>query len=42
LHRTHAVEQFTCEQAELDRFLIRHALQAQQVNSSDLCRFARH
>jgi GNAT superfamily N-acetyltransferase len=34
LHRTHAVEPFTCGQPELDRFLIRHALQAQQVNSS--------
>lgn len=34
LRRTHAVEQFTCGQPELDRFLIRHALQAQQANSS--------
>jgi GNAT superfamily N-acetyltransferase len=34
LHRTHAVEGFTCDQPELDRFLIRHALQAQQANSS--------
>ena len=34
LHRTHKVEQFTCGQLELDRFLIRHALQAQQSNSS--------
>ena len=34
LHRTHNVEQFTCGQPELDRFLIRHALQAQQSNSS--------
>jgi len=34
LHRTHVVEQFTCGQPELDRFLIRHALQAQQANSS--------
>jgi GNAT superfamily N-acetyltransferase len=34
LHRAHTVEQFTCGQAELDRFLIRHALQAQQANSS--------
>jgi GNAT superfamily N-acetyltransferase len=34
LHRTHNVEQFICGQAELDRFLIRHALQAQQSNSS--------
>ncbi|MGY8678556.1 GNAT family N-acetyltransferase [Bradyrhizobium sp. UFLA05-153] len=34
LDRTHAVEPFTCGQPELDRFLIRHALQAQQSNSS--------
>jgi GNAT superfamily N-acetyltransferase len=34
LHRTHDVERFTCGQPELDRFLIRHALQAQQSNSS--------
>lgn len=34
LDRTHAVEEFTCGQSELDRFLIRHALQAQQANSS--------
>jgi GNAT superfamily N-acetyltransferase len=34
LHRTHAVEEFTCGQADLDRFLIRHALQAQQAGSS--------
>jgi hypothetical protein len=34
LHRTHAVESFTCGQPELDRFLIRHALQAQQANAS--------
>jgi GNAT superfamily N-acetyltransferase len=34
LNRTHLVEQFTCGHAELDRFLIRHALQAQQANSS--------
>jgi GNAT superfamily N-acetyltransferase len=34
LNRTHAVEDFTCGQPELDRFLIRHALQAQQANSS--------
>jgi GNAT superfamily N-acetyltransferase len=33
LHRAHAVEQFTCGQPELDRFLTRHALQAQQANS---------
>jgi GNAT superfamily N-acetyltransferase len=34
LSRTHAVEDFTCGQPELDRFLVRHALQAQQANSS--------
>jgi GNAT superfamily N-acetyltransferase len=34
LHRTHNVEQFTCGQPELDRFLTRHALRAQQSNSS--------
>ena len=34
LKRTHTVEDFTCGQLELDRFLIRHALQAQQMNSS--------
>jgi GNAT superfamily N-acetyltransferase len=34
LHRAHAVEQCTCGQPELDRFLLRHALQAQQANSS--------
>ncbi|MGA2404657.1 MAG: GNAT family N-acetyltransferase [Syntrophobacteraceae bacterium] len=34
LQRTHSVEEFTCGQPELDRFLIRHALQAQQMNSS--------
>ena len=34
LQRTHTVEDFTCGQPELDRFLIRHALQAQQMNSS--------
>jgi GNAT superfamily N-acetyltransferase len=34
LNRTHAVEQFTCGQLELDRFLIRHALRAQQAYSS--------
>jgi GNAT superfamily N-acetyltransferase len=34
LHRQHAVEPFTCRQPELDRFLVRHALQAQQANSS--------
>ena len=34
LQRTHAVESFTCGQPEFDRFLLRHALQAQQMNSS--------
>jgi GNAT superfamily N-acetyltransferase len=34
LQRTHSVENFTCGQPELDRFLVRHALQAQQANSS--------
>jgi len=34
LDRTHVVEPFTCGQPELDRFLIRHALGAQQSNSS--------
>lgn len=34
LDRSHAVEPFTCGQPELDRFLVRHALQAQQSNSS--------
>jgi GNAT superfamily N-acetyltransferase len=34
LNRTHLVEQFSCGHPELDRFLIRHALQAQQANSS--------
>ena len=34
LNRTHTVEQFTCGQPELDRFLVRHALQAQQAGSS--------
>jgi GNAT superfamily N-acetyltransferase len=34
LHRTHAVEEFSCGQPELDRFLIRHALQAHQAGSS--------
>lgn len=34
LQRVHAVEEFPCGQPELDRFLIRHALQAQQANSS--------
>jgi GNAT superfamily N-acetyltransferase len=34
LQRIHAVEDFTCGQPELDRFLARHALQAQQAHSS--------
>ncbi len=34
LHRSHDVEHFTCGEPQLDRFLIRHALQAQQSNSS--------
>jgi GNAT superfamily N-acetyltransferase len=34
LQRTHVVEAFNCGQPELDRFLARHALQAQQANSS--------
>jgi GNAT superfamily N-acetyltransferase len=34
LQRIHTVEHFTCGQPELGRFLIRHALQAQQANSS--------
>lgn len=34
LDRTHAVETFSCGQPELDRFLVRHALLAQQANSS--------
>ena len=34
LNRSHAVERFACGQPELDRFLVRHALQAQQANSS--------
>jgi GNAT superfamily N-acetyltransferase len=34
LHRVHNVEPFTCGQPELDRFLVRRALQAQQSNSS--------
>jgi GNAT superfamily N-acetyltransferase len=34
LQRKHAVEDFTCGRPEFDRFLIRHALQAQQMNSS--------
>lgn len=35
LQRGHAVDAFTCGQPELDRFLVRHALQAQQSNSSN-------
>lgn len=34
LSRSHVVEPFTCGQPDLDRFLVRHALQAQQSNSS--------
>jgi GNAT superfamily N-acetyltransferase len=34
LNRSHVVEPFTCGQPELDRFLVRHALRAQQANSS--------
>ena len=34
LQRTHPVEDFSCGARELDRFLIRHALQAQQAGSS--------
>jgi GNAT superfamily N-acetyltransferase len=34
LNRTNNVEPFTCGQPQLDRFLTRHALQAQQANSS--------
>jgi GNAT superfamily N-acetyltransferase len=34
LRREHAVDAFACGQPELDRFLARHALQAQQSNSS--------
>ena len=34
LQRTHEIEAFDCGQPELNRFLIRHALQAQQMNSS--------
>jgi GNAT superfamily N-acetyltransferase len=34
LNRSHVVEPFTCGQPELDRFLVRHALSAQQSNSS--------
>ncbi len=34
LQRAHDVEAFDCGQPELDRFLVRHALQAQRMNSS--------
>jgi len=34
LQRAHAVEGFTCGQPALDRFLVRHAYQAQLANSS--------
>ena len=34
LQRTHAFEEFTCGEPALDRFLARHALQAQQAHSS--------
>jgi GNAT superfamily N-acetyltransferase len=34
LQRNHEVDAFTCCRPELDRFLIRHALRAQQMNSS--------
>lgn len=34
LTRAHAVEDFSCGEPDLDRFLIRHALQAQFANSS--------
>jgi GNAT superfamily N-acetyltransferase len=34
LQRSHAVEEFSCGDAALDRFLVRFALQAQQANSS--------
>lgn len=34
LQRAHAVEEFTCGEPALDRFLARFALQAQQANSS--------
>ncbi len=34
LQRSHTVEGFTCGEPELDRFLIRHAFQAQQMHSS--------
>ena len=34
LRREHAVDAFACGEPELDRFLLRHALQAQFANSS--------
>ncbi len=34
LNHTHAVNEFNCGQPDLNRFLIRHALQAQQAGSS--------
>jgi GNAT superfamily N-acetyltransferase len=34
LSRTHAIEDFSCGEAELDRFLHRHAWQAQQAGSA--------
>jgi hypothetical protein len=34
LDRTHDVEPFSCGRPEWDRFLMRHALRAQQANSS--------
>lgn len=34
LQRTHSVEDFTCAEPALDRFLVRHALQAQLAHSS--------
>jgi GNAT superfamily N-acetyltransferase len=34
LQRIHEVDAFTCGRPKLDRFLIRHALQAQQMNPS--------
>ena len=34
LQRSHSVEEFSCGDAALERFLVRFALQAQQANSS--------
>lgn len=34
LGRSHSVDAFTCGQPDLDRFLVRHAFQAQQANAS--------